>query len=276
MSFVNRQALRFFLLTFLFSWLLWLPGVLITQGLLPPGARLKAVAGVCNWVAGTGPSLVALLLVLASGGKPAVRRIFARVLQARLGPWYWPTFLLLPVIIVAAHLVNLELFHVPFPRTGLLAEPWWIPVVFALCFLMQFGEELGWRGYALDLLQTRWNALLSSLILGAAWALWHLPMFLSNGFGHHDYHLPFGQFCLTLILVSILVTWLQNNTDQSLVPAFVLHAMVNLSGEVLPLLDKKRDIQGDCRVWMIVNILLFLAAVAVVGRWGHRRMIRER
>ncbi len=36
-------------------------------------------------------------------------------------------------------------------------------------------EELGWRGFALPLLQRRCSGLEASLILGAIWALWLCP-----------------------------------------------------------------------------------------------------
>jgi membrane protease YdiL (CAAX protease family) len=36
-------------------------------------------------------------------------------------------------------------------------------------------EEPGWRGYALPRLHARFNPLVSSLILGVIWAVWHTP-----------------------------------------------------------------------------------------------------
>lgn len=56
--------------------------------------------------------------------------------------------------------------------------------VAASVFWLFFGpapEELGWRGYALDGLQARMNALFASLILGVVWSLWHLPLFFIKG-----------------------------------------------------------------------------------------------
>jgi membrane protease YdiL (CAAX protease family) len=35
------------------------------------------------------------------------------------------------------------------------------------------GEELGWSGYAIDLLQARWGALGAGILLGSVWAVWH-------------------------------------------------------------------------------------------------------
>jgi hypothetical protein len=44
-----------------------------------------------------------------------------------------------------------------------------IPFALSIFFISPFPEELGWRGYVLDRLQARWNALTSSLILGMIW-----------------------------------------------------------------------------------------------------------
>jgi hypothetical protein len=42
-------------------------------------------------------------------------------------------------------------------------------------------EEPGWRGFALDELQPRWNAPAASLVMGAIWVVWSLPLFFFEG-----------------------------------------------------------------------------------------------
>lgn len=42
------------------------------------------------------------------------------------------------------------------------------------------GEEIGWRGYLQPLLRTRWSALVTSVLVGALWALWHMQAW-ANG-----------------------------------------------------------------------------------------------
>jgi len=270
-----QQLWRFFALTFLFSWLMWLPSVMISYGWVSAGKTFIAIANVTKWVAGMGPSLAALYLIARRDGKTGVRALLNRVISLRLGYWYIPTVLLLPVLLVVAHLLNMRLLGGPFPKSGLLLEPWWIPVLFVMFVVMQLAEELGWRGYALDRLQQGWSALFASIVLGSAWAIWHIPMFLANGFGQHDYHLPFGQFWLTLVLMSVIMTWLQNNTNNSLAPALIVHACINLSGEVLPLIEKNRDIRGNYAVWVLANVLLFFAVMIIVGFWGYRKLVRS-
>jgi membrane protease YdiL (CAAX protease family) len=271
----TKNLRQFFLLTFAFSWLCWLPGLLLTYGMLVPSQTLDTIQNILQWVGGIGPSLAGLFLVNRNDGKTGIKALFKRVIQFKIGKWYLPTILLLPLAVILGHVINGLIFGAPFPQKEILSEPWWIPVLFAVFFILQFSEELGWRGYALDRLQNRWNALTSSLMLGVVWALWHLPMFLSNGFGQHDNHLPYGQFSITIILTTVLITWLQNNTNGSLVPAFVMHAMFALSGEVLPLVRENTNGQLDYTAWGITNILLTMIVIFVIYKWGYKTLKKD-
>ncbi|MGD8929677.1 MAG: CPBP family intramembrane metalloprotease [Lysobacterales bacterium] len=42
-------------------------------------------------------------------------------------------------------------------------------------------EEIGWRGYALPILQRKFVPFWAGLALGLIWAVWHLPAFMLNG-----------------------------------------------------------------------------------------------
>jgi membrane protease YdiL (CAAX protease family) len=53
-------------------------------------------------------------------------------------------------------------------------------IIFSL-FSGPIAEELGWRGFALPRLQSKYNALISSLILGVIWTFWHIPFFFTTG-----------------------------------------------------------------------------------------------
>ena len=75
-------------------------------------------------------------------------------------------------------------------------------------------EEFGWRGFALPALQARWNALTSSIVLGVAWWVWQLPLFVAYG----------DSLVHSLLLIvpqTILMTWLINSARGSMVIALL-------------------------------------------------------
>lgn len=221
---------------------------------------------------GLGPSAIALFLVARDDGWQGVKELLGRAFRFRLGYWYVPTILLIPILVIVAHALNAMLGGA-WPTTELLARPWLIPALFVVFLVLQAGEEFGWRGYALDHLQKRWNALISSLIVGCCWALWHVPMFFIDGFGLSRSRISFPRFAITLITVSILITWIHNNSAASLVPAFVCHAMINLSAEVLPLHSAGAEATGP-GAWTCLNILSIACSLVVLRVWGTTTMIR--
>lgn len=75
--------------------------------------------------------------------------------------------------------------------------------------IVGIGEETGWRGWLLPELQKRFSPLISSLLLGVAWGLWHFPRF------------------------AILFTWLFNRTGNLLL-CILLHTAINNSQRLLP------------------------------------------
>lgn len=87
-------------------------------------------------------------------------------------------------------------------------------------------EELGWRGYVLDELQSRWKAIPSSLVLGIVWAIWHTPAFVIPGLSQNEmggiFSWNYLGFVLMVVLVSVIHTWSYNNTGRSILVAGIL------------------------------------------------------
>jgi len=176
------------------------------------------------------PSLLAIILTWKKEGVSGLRLLGRRIIQFKLGwRWYGYTFLIVITGTVGQLIINKLLGN---NFNGVL---FWeqLGIFLPLLILGPLSEEIGWRGYALARLQTRWNALTSSLIVGLVWALWHLPLFMMVGTSQHELGLPFIGFLVGLMANSIIYTWLYNNTQQSIWSAILLHWLYTYAVEVV-------------------------------------------
>lgn len=92
-------------------------------------------------------------------------------------------------------------------------EVWGTALVGLVIVLVNgFGEETGWRGYALPALQRRFGPLTAMLVLFVVWAGWHAPMFLViASFRDFGPAVTVG-WLLGLVAGSVVLGWLANRT----------------------------------------------------------------
>ena len=95
-----------------------------------------------------------------------------------------------------------------------------------LVFGGALGEEPGWRGVWLPRLLRGERPIGASLTIGVAWALWHAPIDLSQGFGVTGVFAPVARLVWTLPL-TLLFTWVTLRAGGSLLPALALHTGIN-------------------------------------------------
>jgi membrane protease YdiL (CAAX protease family) len=139
-----------------------------------------------------------------------------------------------------------------------LGRPWYFLVISYLFLLVvTSGEEIGWRGFALPVLQAHWpHPVRNSVLLGSVWGLWHGVLYLAPGPGM----CPFPLFMLLTIALSILYTLLFNQAGGSLIPALLLHASTDIGPRFL-------DFSHFTTVtWMIIVTLLGLVALGCAAR----------
>jgi membrane protease YdiL (CAAX protease family) len=98
------------------------------------------------------------------------------------GAWYALALLGPPLLMAAAVALHVALGGRPpdLPDAGRWLL---IPGLLVLVLLIggPLGEEPGWRGYALPILQRRFGPVTGALVLGLVWAVWHLPLRLIPG-----------------------------------------------------------------------------------------------
>lgn len=200
-----------------------------------------------------GPAIAALVVTGIIEGRSGVKQLLRRVVQWRVGLTWIAIAIGLPVLI-SATVVVLD--------AALLGKPIAIvpneaPVLTLIIGLLVIGEEIGWRGFALPRLQTRFNSLTASLILGGLWAAWHLPNALIPGLGY--YLTAFPVFLVYVVSMTVLFTWLANRTRGSVAIAWLFHASINVSAGFLFIGDNLRQ------WWLSAGIFAIIALIVIIA-----------
>ena len=201
----TRSLITFFILAYALSWLIQIPLALSTQGIiavdLPPSLHLLSAYG---------PLLAAFIVTGFTAGLEGVKNLIARMIQWRVG-WWWILFALFSPIaffilaVLVERLIGGSWSAVEyFGRVVEVPQLSWLAGGLAWVLTFGFGEETGWRGFALPRLQFGRSAMRATLILWVFWALWHAPQFFYNFPGMT----PFSSigFLLGMLAGGILLT----------------------------------------------------------------------
>lgn len=224
---IRRHPLTaYVLIAFAFSWIIEAPVALAAQGIIPVELPAPAVA-IAVIVATFGPTVGAFAVTAAIEGRRGVLRMLRRYVQWRAGiGWYLFVLVGIPAIIILATLVVPGAVASYQPILGSLLAAY--PMAFLLTVFLggPLGEEPGWRGFALPRLQDRFGPLRGSLLLGVVWAAWHLPLFWS-GVWTPPTVANVVMFTVMIVALTVIMTWVYNHTDGSLLIMILMHASFN-------------------------------------------------
>jgi membrane protease YdiL (CAAX protease family) len=215
------------------------------------------------------PSFSALIVSAISGGKSAVKSLLAGFTRWKVGfRWYLAAaFLFLGPLVIA--FVYIAIGN---PASGIQPGENVSTILGTALFTLFSGpiaEEMGWRGFALPRLQTKYNALVSSLILGAVWTCWHIPLFFVTGATQMS--IPFPIYLVLVVTICIYLTWLYNSTHGSFIITILGHFFYNLTG----LLTSSLCLMPPMVFYMTAGPLLGLVVVGIVLVFGPRFLSRK-
>ena len=262
--------LKFVLIAFAFTWAFWLLAMLEGRGLI---SSLPVPA---LFLGAFGPMLAAVIVTAQESGRAGLRSLRGRVVRWRVAPIWYGVALLGPIVLTLGTMA----LHVAFggqpPSLGAMVGA--LPTVLALTVYMLvqvgIGEEIGWRGYALPKLQASYSALVSSLILGVIWALWHLPLFFNPATSYSN--TPFWALLVFFLPFSILISWVLNSTGGSVLMVMILHAVMNAStGPLLKTIPEAGTVFSNTDVYLVQAALLWVAAIVVVLVYGASNLSRK-
>ena len=249
----------YFLATFLWTWSLC--GILIFSDM----GEASGLPFIILISAMIGPGVTGIGFTYLTRSKGEVRTYWQRVVDVKRMSLSWLAIAIsLPFVLQfmagaidgLAGGIGLRLGEA---ANALITSP--VSLILTLCIisLVPFFEELGWRGYAQDVLQEKHSALVASLILGVVWSLWHLPAsFIPGtyqaglGIGTLEFWLHFTG----IVVLSIVISWIYINTNRSILIMVIFHAMINLAGELIQLSELGETIFTFCWVSAALAIVL--------------------
>ena len=209
---------------------------------------------------------IATLIMIGRKDSQALRKDFWTRLNPKLVKLsYLPAILLImPLTMILATAFSILLGHSA--NQFLLADTFEIvsgATVLSVVILIMAPtlEELGWRGYGVDSLRSKFNLFATTLIFAVLWALWHLPLFFINGYYQNEiwrmspvYGL---NFFIQVFVAAFLMNWIYYKNNRSILAAILFHFMFNLPSVLL---------QTEQFTKCLVTCILLVVSVLLVVR----------
>jgi membrane protease YdiL (CAAX protease family) len=221
-----------------------------------------------------GPSVAGIVMTVLVSGRTGLRELLSRLVRWRVAGYWYASAILLGPVLVTAILSALS-----------LASPAFVPGIVTtgdrlslLLFGLGWGlvgggllEELGWTGFAVPRLRTRFGPFRTGLIVGLLWGAWHffIAFWASRAMVQAQ---PLWIFIagflvfyvLALPAYRVLMVWVYDRTA-SLLVALLMHAFLSASTLVL----QPQETSGHL-TWNLVLAATLWAIVAVIAITNHR------
>jgi len=264
---LHRDLAVFFLLTFALSWAIEVPLALQAQGVIRPVFPMGL-----HYLASFGPLVAAVIVTLVTRGARGVAAMLSGLGRWKVRPVYWLVAVAAPCVVFLVIILVTRLAQGEWPSVEALGQPDYLPALGIIPTLLLWtvtfgvGEEVGWRGYALPRLQADLSAFSASMLLGAFWAVWHLPALF-----YRDTYLEMGLLVIPMLLTvaavgSTVYTWMYNGTRGSLLLLVVLHGLFDFFS-VWP--------AGVIGPGMVMTVLLVFWAIRVYRIYGPASLSPE-
>ncbi|AKB65695.1 MmRce1 family CPBP family CAAX prenyl protease [Methanosarcina mazei] len=225
----------YFTATFIITYTLWFAGAYLS---FQDDSGLYMLLMIPGLMA---PFLVSLFMIFTSKNSDLKKDFINRLINLRL---IRPKVLLAFFIIMPLTVLVSIFLSLPFGGStsqfqfaeGYSFSSGFVPAFLTLLLAATF-EELGWRGYAFDSLQSRYTFFMASLIFGILWSLWHFPLiFVKDMYQYEIFHENIWyavNFFVGVIPMGVVISWICIKNGKSVLAAILIHVSINFLQEAL-------------------------------------------
>ncbi len=248
------RPVLFFALAYLFTWIFWIPAIFAPDNL---GAALMFIGLLA-------PAVVSTVFILVSKSDLLKKDLKIKLIGLYKVKWLNVLLAILQFagIVVCSILLSLLFgqsmdqfsFTEDFSFTGVGVAGALLTVTAASII-----EEVGWKGYCEDSIGAYMNWFWESMIFGALWSLWHLPLIFIQGTyqaGLMVNPLYVVNFFISGIPLGFIITWVYLASDRSILACMIYHLFVNFMQEKIAMTPETK-----CVETMVVTVV---AAVIVM------------
>lgn len=276
---MKRTILIYCLLSFLISWIAKF--IFCAEDL--EWINIILPKGILQLFASYGPSLAGLIIYYLKYGRKGLIAVMQSLSKVNIHiKWYlFALFFELVsfiIVVIFAHVIG-------YRATSFITEEtlnsffMFIGNTFTLTLLTGLGEEIGWRGFLLPELQSRFPVIGAAIILALINSLWHLRTDLLSLLMQGDYngfvmgYLPdMGQRILISIPVVFIMAYLFNKTDGSLFSMILFHGTANASWEWVKQVTGISNPSYLLPLWII---LLWITAIYFIPALNRQAKEKE-
>jgi membrane protease YdiL (CAAX protease family) len=248
--------------TFAISWGCWWT---LTREMTPGDTVLASgLSATLYLVGGFGPTIGAVLAVVATPRDGSLSEYGSRLLRWKVGLFWWLAVVATPLVFAAGKEWVAIWAGGASVHPADLAPLKRVAILFPTMIIGGGLEELGWRGVAQPLVEQRMPRLVAALVVGVIWALWHLPLFQIPGaaqFGRN-----FALFAADVLANACLLAWVYAGA-RSILLCVVFHAASN----TVTALGVLAIGPPAAAAWIAVALKLIAAAVLLASLRGLAR-----
>ncbi|HEY5825602.1 MAG TPA: CPBP family intramembrane glutamic endopeptidase [Cyclobacteriaceae bacterium] len=249
-----KQLREYLLLVFILSIPFWILGFIFDNTkIISVELPISALQFVCI--------LLAAIIIIKRNGN-SISSILKRGFdfnRITSNLWRYSIFILMPLTILLSYFImqwnGLE-------PTNKQTPLWNLPFFLLIYGVSGYSEQLGWTAIATDKLLQKYNIIITGLIVGLIWTIWHIIPFIQT---HHSPVWIFWQ-CIYTIVFRVLLTKIYVLNNRSVFATVALHVTYNTAFSMMPYYGSSYNPMYMLLATCIVGIIVFLLPTGPVTK----------